>query len=85
MHAYKIRPIKIILNTENEKINILDNAFRLKNTIYNKIGISHEFDKNQLNTQKKLLSEAKDKSSDTIVYNILYIYIKLNLLTILSK
>ena len=43
VHAYKVRPIKIILNTENEKIDILDNAFRLKNTIYNKIGISHEF------------------------------------------
>ena len=62
--------IKIIMNTENEKIDILDNAFRLKNTIYNKIGRSHEFDKNQLNTQKKLLSEAKDKSSDTIVYKV---------------
>ena len=34
-------------NTENgksKKIKILDNAFKLKNTIYNKIGISHEFD-----------------------------------------
>ena len=26
VHAYKVRPIKIILNTENEKIDILDNA-----------------------------------------------------------
>ena len=73
VHAYKVRLIQIILNTENKKIDILDNAFRLKNTIYNKIGISHEFDKNQLNTQKKLLSEAKDKSSDTIVYKVKFI------------
>ena len=71
VHAYKIRPLKIILNTENEKIDILENAFKLKNTIYNKIGISHEFDQNQLNIKKK--SEAKDKSSDTIVYKIKFI------------
>ena len=73
VHAYKIRPLKIIMNTENEKIDILENAFKLKNTIYNKIGISHEFDKNQLNIQKKLLQEAKDKSSDTIVYKVKFI------------
>ena len=47
VHAYTIRPLQIILHTENEKINILENAFKLKNKIYNKIGISHEFDKNQ--------------------------------------
>ena len=70
VHAYKIRYIKIILNTEIEKIDILENAFKLKNTIYNKKEISHEFDNNQLNIQKKLLQEAKDKSSDTIVYKV---------------
>ena len=42
VHAYKIRLLKIILNTENQKINILENSFKLKNKIYNKIGISHE-------------------------------------------
>ena len=73
VHEYKIRPLKIILNTENEKIDILENAFKLKNRIYNKIGISYEFDKNQLNIQKKLLQEAKDKSSDKIVYKVKFI------------
>ena len=74
LHAYKIRPLKIILNTENEKkIDILENDFKLKNIIYNKIGISHEFDKNKLNIQKKLLQEAKDKLFDTIVYKVKFI------------
>ena len=73
VYAYKIRPLKIILNTENEKIDILENGFKLKNSIYNKIGISHEFDKNQLNIQNKLLHEAKDNSSDTIVYKVKFI------------
>ena len=73
VHAYKSRPLKIILNTENDKIDILDNAFKLKNTIYNKIGISHQFYKKQLNTQNKLLLEAKYKSSDTIVYKVKFI------------
>ena len=50
-----------------KKIDILDNAFRLKNIIYNKIGMSHEFVRNQLNTQNKPLLEAKNKSYDTIV------------------
>ena len=63
VHAYKIRPLKIILTK----------SFRLKNKMYNTIGISHEFDKNQLNTQMKLLLEAKDKSSDIIVYKVKFI------------
>ena len=79
-HAYKIRPLKIILNTENEKIDIFYNAFKLKNTIYNKIGISHEFDKIQLNTQKILLLEAKDKSSDIIIYNFKFINYNLKMI-----
>ena len=80
VHAYKIRPLKIILNTENEKIDNLENAFKLKNTIYYKIGISHEFDKNQLNIQMKLLQEAKDKSSDTIVYKVKFININFKMI-----
>ena len=39
VHVYKIKSLQIILNRENDKIDILDNAFKLKNTIYNKIGI----------------------------------------------
>ena len=28
LHAYKIRHLQIILNTENEKIDILENPFK---------------------------------------------------------
>ena len=43
IHASTIRHIQIILNIENEKIYILDNDIKLKNTFYNKIGIIYVY------------------------------------------
>ena len=34
VHAYKVRPIKIILNTENEKIGLWSKASRLMRDLY---------------------------------------------------
>ena len=68
-----IRPIKIILNTELDKMHILNMAYKLKNTKYSRIGISHEFTTEQLITQKKLLTEAKDKTNNNTIFKVRFI------------
>ena len=37
----KIRPIKVIFKNEIDKINIIKHAFKLKDSEYNKVGITH--------------------------------------------
>ena len=49
------RPIKIILDSEFERNQILANANKLKNNNINKIRISREFSKEQLETRTKLI------------------------------
>ena len=68
-----IRPIKITLNTELDKMHILNMAYKLKNTKYSRIGISHEFTTEQLITQKKLLTEAKDKTNNNTIFKVRFI------------
>ena len=51
------RPIKIILDSEFERNQILANANKLKNNNINKIRISREFSKEQLETRTKLIEE----------------------------
>ena len=53
-----IRPLKIILNSEIEINNIIQNANKFKN-----ISISKEYNKVELETIKKLSIEAKNKST----------------------
>ena len=48
-------------------------AYKLKNTKYSRIGISHEFTTEQLITQKKLLTEAKDKTNNNIIFKVRFI------------
>ena len=54
-------------------MHILNMAYKLKNTKYNRIGISHEFTTEQLITQKKLLTEAKDKTNNNTIYKVRFI------------
>ena len=51
------RPIKIILDSEFERNQILANANKLKNNNINKIRISRKFSKEQLETITKLIEE----------------------------
>ena len=51
------RPIKIILDSELERNQILANANKLKNNNINNIRISREFSKEQLETITKLIEE----------------------------
>ena len=62
----KIRPIKVILKNEIDKINIIKHAFKLKDSEYNKVGITHEFSIDQLNIQSDLIKKAKSKSTDML-------------------
>ena len=58
-----IRPLKIILNSEIEINNIIQNANKLKNSKFKNISISKEYIKVELDTIKKLSIEAKHKST----------------------
>ena len=58
-----IRPLKIILNSEIEINNIIQNANKLKNSKFKNISISKEYNKVELETIKKLSIEAKNKST----------------------
>ena len=62
----KIRPIKVIFKNEIDKINIIKHAFKLKDSEYNKVGITHEFSIDQLNIQSDLIKKAKSKSTDDV-------------------
>ena len=53
----KNRPIKIILDSEFERNQILANANKLKNNNINKIRIYRKFSKEQLETRTKLIEE----------------------------
>ena len=66
----KIRPIKVIFKNEIDKINIIKHAFKLKDSEYNKVGITHEFSIDQLNIQSDLIKKAKSKSTDDVKYYI---------------
>ena len=54
-------------------MHILNMAYKLKNTKYGRIGISHEFTTEQLITQKKLLTEAKDKTNNNTIFKVRFI------------
>ena len=51
------RPIKIILDLEFERNQLLANSNKLKNNNINKIRISREFSKEQLEIRTKLIEE----------------------------
>ena len=63
----KIRPIKVIFKNETDKINIIKHAFKLKDSEYNKVGITHEFSIDQLIIQSDLIKKAKSNSTDDII------------------
>ena len=60
----KIRPIKVIFKNETDKINIIKHAFKLKDSEFNKVGITHEFSIAQLIIQSDLIKKAKSNSTD---------------------
>ena len=62
----KIRPIKVIFKNETDKINIIKHAFKLKDSEFNKVGITHEFSKDKLIIQSDLIQNAKSNSTDDI-------------------
>ena len=66
IHIYTlyIYIIKVIFKNEIDKINIIKHAFKLKDSEYNKVGITHEFSIDQLNIQSDLIKKAKSKSTD---------------------
>ena len=61
---YTSIPVKITLESENYKNNIISNAFKLKDTNFKHIGISLVYSKDELSTIKKLSNEAIEKSVD---------------------
>ena len=62
----KIRPIKVIFKNEINKINIIKHAFKLKDSEYNKVGITHKFSIDQLIIQSDLIKKAKSNSTDDV-------------------
>ena len=60
----KSRPVKITLESENDKNNFISNAFKLKDTNFKHVGISLVYSKDELSTIKKLSNEAIEKSVD---------------------
>ena len=63
----KIRPIKVIFKNETDKINIIKHAFKLKDSEFNKVGITHEFSIYQLIIQSDLIKKAKSNSTDDVM------------------
>ena len=68
----KHRTMKIILNDIHEKELIIRKPFKLKGSIFNKIGMTHEFNDVELMDQRKLFS--KTRSNGSITYNGKYVY-----------
>ena len=62
----KIRPIKVIFKNETDKINIIKHAFKLKESEFNKVGITHDFSIDQLIIQSDLIKKAKSNSTDDV-------------------
>ena len=62
----KIRPIKVIFKNETDKINIIKHAFKLKDSEFYKVGITHEFSIDQLIIQSDLIKKAKSNSTDDV-------------------
>ena len=68
-----IRPIKVTLKSEEDKLFIIKNAFKLKNSNFNKIGLSYVFSKEELHKQKELQLQALSKSNANVKYHVKYI------------
>ena len=81
----KIRPIKVIFKNEIDKINIIKHAFKLKDSEYNKVGITHEFSIDQLNIQSDLIKKAKSKSTDDVKYKEIFINNSFKTISIVSE
>ena len=65
------RPLKLILETQLQKEEFIKNAYKLKNTDLNHIGISIEYSFEQLQEIKDLKQEAKNKSSSDTKYKVI--------------
>ena len=81
----KIRPIKVIFKNEIDKINIIKHAFKLKDSEYNKVGITHEFSIDQINIQSDLIKKAKSKSTDDVEYKVIFINNSFKTISIVSE
>ena len=63
----KNRPMKIVLDSEESKSILIRNAYKLKNSSFNKVGISIEYSIEELIQKKKCFKIAKAKCKlDTI-------------------
>ena len=73
-----------MFKNEIDKINIIKHAFKLKDSEYNKVGITHEFSIDQLNIQSDLIKKAKSKSTDDVKYKVIFINNSFKTISIVS-
>ena len=81
----KIRPIKVIFKNETDKINIIKHAFKLKDSEFNKVGITHEFSIDQLIIQSDLIKKAKSNSTDDVKYKVIFLNNSFKTISIVSE
>ena len=81
----KIRPIKVIFKNETDKINIIKHAFKLKDSEFNKVGITHEFSIDQLIIQSDLIKKAKRNSTDDVKYKVIFLNNSFKTISIVSE
>ena len=82
----KIRHIKVIFKNETDKINIIKHAFKLKDSEFNKVGITHEFSIDQLIIQSDLIKKAKSNSTDDVKkYKVIFLNNSFKTISIVSE
>ena len=81
----KIRPIKVIFKNETDKINIIKHAFKLKDSEFNKVGITHEFSIDQLIIQSDLIKKVKSNSTDDVKYKVIFLNNSFKTISIVSE
>ena len=77
--------MKVIFKNETDKINIIKHAFKLKDSEFNKVGITHEFSKDQLIIQSDLIKKAKNNSTDDVKYKVIFINNSFKTISIVSE
>ena len=60
-------------SNETDKINVIINAFKLKGYEFNKVGITHEFSKEQLIIQSDHIKNAKSKMTNKVKLKVKFI------------
>ena len=78
-----IRPIKVIFKNETDKINIIKHAIKLKDSEFNKVGITHAFSIDQLIIQSDLIKKAKSNSTDE--YKVIFLNNSFKTISIVSE